>query len=127
MREKLARFMVGRNGADALSKFFLYVALVLVVITMFSHNAILYLLGIAALIYSYFRMMSRNVSKRYYENQQYLRMTDKIRDKFRGASAKAKYQKSKAVTKENRKRFIRYIIVRPVSRKSVCQRARVRL
>lgn len=43
MREKLARFMVGRNGADALSKFFLYVALVLVVITMFSHNAILYL------------------------------------------------------------------------------------
>ena len=88
--------MVGRNGADALSKFFLYVALVLVVITMFSHNAILYLLGIAALIYSYFRMMSRNVSKRYYENQQYLRMTDKIRDKFRGASAKAKYQKSKA-------------------------------
>ena len=93
MREKLARFMVGRNGADALSKFFLYVALVLVVITMFSHNAILYLLGIAALVYSYFRMMSRNVSKRYYENQQYLRMTDKIRDKFRGASAKAKYQK----------------------------------
>lgn len=54
MREKLARFMVGRNGADALSKFFLYVALVLVVITMFSHNAILYLLGIAALVYSYF-------------------------------------------------------------------------
>ena len=97
MREKLARFMVGRNGADALSKFFLYVALVLVIITMFSHNAIIYLLAIASLVYSYFRMMSRNVSKRYYENQQYLRMTDKIRDKFRGASAKAKYQKSKAV------------------------------
>ena len=95
MREKLARFMVGRNGADALSKFFLYVALVLVIITMFSHNAIIYLLAIASLVYSYFRMMSRNVSKRYYENQQYLRMTDKIRDKFRGASAKAKYQKSK--------------------------------
>lgn len=127
MREKLARFMVGRNGADALSKFFLYVALVLVVITMFSHNAILYLLGIAALIYSYFRMMSRNVSKRYYENQQYLRMTDKIRDKFRGASAKAKYQKAKPFTKESRKRFIRYIIVHPVSRKFVYQRARVRL
>lgn len=105
MREKLARFMVGRNGADALSKFFLYVALVLVVITMFSHNAILYLLGIAALVYSYFRMMSRNVSKRYYENQQYLRMTDKIRDKFRGASAKVKYQKSKVVYEREQKKI----------------------
>ena len=50
MREKLARFMVGRNGADALSKFFLYVALVLVIITMFSHNAIIYLLAIASLV-----------------------------------------------------------------------------
>ena len=105
MREKLARFMVGRNGADALSKFFLYVALVLIVITMFSHNAILYLLGIAALVYSYFRMMSRNVSKRYYENQQYLRMTDKIRDKFRGASATAKYQKRKAVYEREQKKI----------------------
>ena len=105
MREKLARFMVGRNGADALSKFFLYVALVLVIITMFSHNAIIYLLAIASLVYSYFRMMSRNVSKRYYENQQYLRMTDKIRDKFRGASAKAKYQKSKAVYEREQKKI----------------------
>ena len=84
---------------------FLYVALVLVVITMFSHNAILYLLGIAALVYSYFRMMSRNVSKRYYENQQYLRMTDKIRDKFRGASAKVKYQKSKVVYEREQKKI----------------------
>ena len=105
MREKLARFMVGRNGADALSKFFLYVALVLVIITMFSHNAIIYLLAIASLVYSYFRMMSRNVSKRYYENQQYLRMTDKIRDMFRGASAKAKYQKSKAVYEREQKKI----------------------
>ena len=125
MREKLARFMVGRNGADALSKFFLYVALVLVIITMFSHNAIIYLLAIASLVYSYFRMMSRNVSKRYYENQQYLRMTDKIRDKFRGASAKAKYQKSKAVY-EREQRSTRSTIVRPASRRSACQRARAR-
>ena len=65
MREKLARFMVGRNGADALSKFFLYVALVLVIITMFSHNAIIYLLAIASLVYSYFRMMKK-IYKIYY-------------------------------------------------------------
>lgn len=33
---------------------------------------ILYWLGLALLIYSYFRILSRNVSKRYEENQRYL-------------------------------------------------------
>lgn len=126
MREKLARFMVGRNGADALSKFFLYVALVLVIITMFSHNAIIYLLAIASLVYSYFRMMSRNVSKRYYENQQYLRMTDKIRDKFRGAFCQGCIKIAMLSMRESRKRSTRSTIVRPASRRSACQRARAR-
>lgn len=104
MRERMARFMMGRNGTDQLAKFFLYLSLILIVITMFNHNPIVYLLAIASLVYSYFRMMSRNIQKRYYENQQYLRMTDKIRAFFRNLAGKTRYQKSKAVyDREQRK------------------------
>ena len=124
---KIGSFYGGEKWRRCAFKVLLYVALVLVIITMFSHNAIIYLLAIASLVYSYFRMMSRNVSKRYYENQQYLRMTDKVRDKFRGASAKAKYQKSKAVYEREQKRSTRSTIVRPASRRSACQRARAKI
>lgn len=104
MRERMARFFVGRNGVDQLARFFLYVALILVIITLFTNNAILYLLSMGCLIYSYFRMMSRNVTKRYYENQKYLQMTAGVRNHFRGVKSKAQYKKSKhAYDKEQRK------------------------
>lgn len=104
MREKIARFMVGRNGTDQLAKCFLYVSLILMIVTMFSHNPVVYLLAIAALVYSYFRVMSRNVTKRYYENQKYMQVTSKIRGRFQSLLGKAKYQKSKAVyDREQRK------------------------
>ena len=75
LREKLMRFMAGRNGADQLAKTSLWVALILMIITMFTHQWWVYLLALAALIYSYFRMMSRNTSKRFLENQHFLQST----------------------------------------------------
>lgn len=94
-REKIARFMAGRNGVDQLGKASLWLSLIFLVITMFTHQGWIYLLAIAALVYSYFRMMSRNTSKRYLENQHFLQKTYKIRSWFGGLSSKAKYQKSK--------------------------------
>ena len=95
LREKLMRFMAGRNGADQLAKTSLWVALILMIITMFTHQWWVYLLALAALIYSYFRMMSRNTSKRYLENQHFLQRTYKIRAWFAGLGGKIRYQKSK--------------------------------
>mgnify|MGYP000175811789 FL=1 len=46
-------------------------------------GAILNTVGLAAIIYTYFRMLSRNIQKRYAENQKYLSMTAKIRQWFR--------------------------------------------
>lgn len=40
-------------------------------------GAILNTVGLAAIIYTYFRMLSRNIQKRYAENQKYLSMTAK--------------------------------------------------
>lgn len=76
MREKLQRFMMGRYGADELGKALNVVALVCLVIAMFvSKIPVLYILlynaGLLLLIYNCYRMFSKNVSKRYAENQKY--------------------------------------------------------
>lgn len=76
MREKMQRFMMGRYGADELAKFLNTVVLVCLVISLFGAKfpvlSVLYLLGIALMIFNCYRMFSKNVSKRYAENQKYL-------------------------------------------------------
>ena len=76
MKEKFIRFMQGRYGIDQLSKFLLIAGLVIVLISAFLGNnpiaLILYLIGWGLVIYCYYRVFSRNVSKRYSENQAFL-------------------------------------------------------
>ena len=57
------------TGTDFVSMVLLLVSTFL---SAFFRVNILYWLGLALLIYSYFRILSRNVSKRYEENQRYL-------------------------------------------------------
>ena len=76
MREKLARFMIGRNGNDQLNRFLLGLALTLLVIAaIFKNNfgSITYIIVFVLLGYAYFRMLSRNVNKRREENGKYMR------------------------------------------------------
>ena len=72
MREKIQRFMIGRYGADELAKAQSIAALVLLFLSMFSRLGIFYWLAIALMIYSTWRMFSKNISARYAENQKYL-------------------------------------------------------
>ena len=88
MKEKFIKFMEGRYGVDGFARFTMGVALVCIVASVFFRNgsttgAILNTVGLAAIIYTYFRMLSRNIQKRYAENQKYLSMTAKIRQWFR--------------------------------------------
>ena len=82
MREKIQRFMIGRYGADELAKAQSIAALVLLFWSMFSRLGIFYWLAIALMIYSTWRMFSKNISARYAENQKYLQMTSKFRLRF---------------------------------------------
>ena len=72
MKEKLRRFMMGRYGADELSRAQSMVALILLFVSMFSRLGVFYWMAIALIIYSTWRMFSRNISKRYEENQKFL-------------------------------------------------------
>ncbi len=74
MRERLLRFMAGRNGNDAFNRFLLLLGLVLLLLSMFlpsSVGRLLYPFFLAALIFSYYRMFSRNLYKRQAENAWY--------------------------------------------------------
>ena len=88
MRDKFNKFMQGRYGVDEFSRFTMGVALALIILTMFvnivnrSVGSVLDFLGIAAIVYAYFRIFSRNIQQRYAENQKYLQMTSKLRLRF---------------------------------------------
>ena len=78
-REKMQQFMYGRYGNDQLSRVYLGITLVLLVLSLFTRWTIIYIAGIALLIYCYYRMFSRNMSKRSAENQWYLKKEMKVR------------------------------------------------
>lgn len=72
MREKFIRFMNGRNGMDELARAESWVVMILLLVSIFTRSAILDILAIGLMIHMYFRVFSRNVSKRYAENQKFL-------------------------------------------------------
>ena len=77
-KDKFARFMYGRYGMDQLSRNLSLICLVLLVITMFSRSNVLYAIALAGIIYTYFRVFSRNISKRSEENENYLSFHYKV-------------------------------------------------
>ena len=98
-RNKLVRFMYGRYGMDQLSRIISYVCLALLIITLFVHSNILYLLALAGLIYTYFRAFSRNISKRHAENEAYLKFHYKVLGKFNNMKLRAKDSKTHRIFK----------------------------
>lgn len=81
VKEKLYRFMQGRYGNDSFNRFLMFVALVLVVLSVFG-VPFTYLLGLLCMIYAYFRMFSRNIYKRQAENAVYYRYEYKVKQKI---------------------------------------------
>jgi len=73
--------MIGRNGNDQFSRFTLIVSLVLLVLSWIFNDgflgSVLWAMALAALIYTYFRMFSRNLQKRREENARYLEFSYK--------------------------------------------------
>ncbi|MDO5136161.1 MAG: hypothetical protein Q4D55_08920 [Eubacteriales bacterium] len=87
MKEKFIKFMQGRYGVDQLARATMGAALVCIVLAVFTRagsslGALLDTVGLAAIVYTYFRIFSKNIQKRYRENQKYLSMTAGIRQRF---------------------------------------------
>lgn len=81
-KNKMMQFMQGRYGADQMGQMLSAVNMVFLIISLFSRNQAWFLLAVIGIVYNYFRMFSKNISKRYAENQKYLTMTAGIRRKL---------------------------------------------
>ena len=95
-RMKLQQFMQGRYGVDPFGKFLLMTGFVLMFASGFVGSRLVYYLGIALLIYAYFRIVSKNHGKRFKENLKF----EAIKAKFSGPKvdggrgSKKKWQES---------------------------------
>lgn len=88
MKEKFIKFMQGRHGVDDYAKFTMGVALVSIILAIFVRKgsflgALLDTIGLLAIIYTYYRILSKDLGKRYQENQKYLEKTSNLRTRFR--------------------------------------------
>ena len=94
MKQKFQNFMSGRYGVDYFSKALLYATLALCLISLFTRNRMLNLLLTAGLVFIYYRMFSKNYSRRYQENLWYLRQKDKVMHFFRRQNSLAQQRKT---------------------------------
>ena len=76
--------MMGRYGNDKMNQVLSAVSLILVILGVLLGVDTLYTLGMLLLAYIYFRMFSKNISKRYAENQTFLRYYDRMTGWFDG-------------------------------------------
>ena len=87
MRNWLQRVMAGRYGVDEYSRFLNIVALVSLVLSILFNNGLsvfFWLLAIISLVWTYFRMFSRNTYKRRAENNAYLTIRYNMTRKLSG-------------------------------------------
>ena len=102
---KLMQFMQGRYGVDPFGKFLLITGMLMIFASNFVGSRIAYFLGLAMLVYAYFRIVSKNHSKRFKENLKY----EAIRAKFSGIKnpaaggrgSKKKWQEAQARQAKN--------------------------
>lgn len=86
LREKFIRFMYGRYGADQLNRFLAIFLVVCAVLNMFIRSNYFSLIlnswEILLIVIIYYRMFSKNMQRRYAENQKYLTLENKVKHFF---------------------------------------------
>lgn len=111
---KIQRFMIGRYGADQLWRALMIFYLLAIVITniVYRFSKIAYyslsVLSLAIIIFAVFRVFSKNIEARRKENQEWLKITGGIRQKFIFAKEQNKQKKThKFVKRKQCKKVLR--------------------
>ena len=86
MKEKIRNFFAGRNGLDSLSNTLLWSSLVVMLVSTFISiswlRVIVNYLSWAGIIYAYFRVFSKNLSKRRAENWAFESWKNQLRQRW---------------------------------------------
>lgn len=96
LKQRMLNFMQGRYGVDQLSGFLIWTAVIIAVITMFVRIPVLQIITWAMIIYAYVRIFSKQINKRYAQNQKFLDATWGIRKFFADIRYRIKYGKQTA-------------------------------
>lgn len=82
MRDKFRQFMMGRYGADQLGRFIMWVGLGVFFLSAILRSSFLSTVSLLILTLCYVRMFSKNINKRYNENQKYLNIVSQLKNSF---------------------------------------------
>ena len=95
------RFMQGRYGADRLHRVLSWVYLAILIVSIFIARSVdikiyyaVLLLGLAVLVFSFYRVFSKNIEKRRKENERWLTFENKIKKRFRILRDRWKFRKT---------------------------------
>ena len=75
----LAKMMYGRYGIDQLGTFALVILLILNIVFTLTGREAVYLVGLLLAVWCIWRIFSRNIARRYAENQKFMQLTDPMR------------------------------------------------
>lgn len=89
-RDWVSRVMYGRYGVDQLGRVLLYVEIALLFVSAFVPNIFLSIVTAMLLVWIFFRMMSRNISRRAEENRRFLSGWNRVKSFFTGGMRAAK-------------------------------------
>ena len=126
MRNRFQQFMYGRYGMDQLNRFLSTVALIILVVSMFIRRPIVEIVALALLFWCYYRMFSKNISKRAAENQKYMNFRYRAVCFFKkgrtGGSASFAQKQAQRKAHHEQKKMYRFLHVRTVRRRCVCRK-----
>ena len=86
--------MIGRYGVDAFGKFLLGAMIVVWAINLFANSKILYSWALLLMVYAYYRMFSKNTTKRYQENVKFLQLKNKVISRFQSEKSQLQQRKT---------------------------------
>ena len=86
LKEKLSRLMYGRYGIDQLGNFMMWAAVAMMIFGAVVRSSLIYTLAFVLIVWADVRIMSKNHSKRYAENQKFLELKNRVVGFFRGGT-----------------------------------------
>lgn len=89
-QNRLYNFLYGRYGMDELYQFNMVVYLILFVVNIFLNSMILFWIEMFIIVFSFYRLFSKNIKQRKKENQFYLNIKNSIKKYFELLSRKWK-------------------------------------
>lgn len=78
LKQKFSSFMQGRYGVDILGRDLVWISMAVLIISMFVQIPVLRYFPIAIIAICYYRIFSKNFSKRYNENRVYANFRNKL-------------------------------------------------